>query len=125
MKKELDEQLCHEFPNLYRERGLPMTDTCMCWGFEFGDGWFQLVYDLSQKLEALILKEPETDRGQYSCGQAKEKFGGMRFYMNSATDEMNRIIDDTEVLSTKTCETCGKPGEIVRTGWWKTTCGEH
>ena len=40
MKQELDEALCRDFPNLFRDRHGNMMTTCMCWGFECGDGWY-------------------------------------------------------------------------------------
>ena len=51
MRKELDEKLCRDFPLLYKDRAGPMQETCMCWGFDIGDGWFDLVYKLSESIE--------------------------------------------------------------------------
>jgi len=31
-----------------------MNETAMCWGIDCGSGWYQLIYDLSVKLEKLI-----------------------------------------------------------------------
>lgn len=33
MRKELDDKLCKDFPNLYKERSMKPQQTCMCWGF--------------------------------------------------------------------------------------------
>jgi hypothetical protein len=38
MNKELEEQLYNKYPKLFKERSLPMTQTCMCWGIECGSG---------------------------------------------------------------------------------------
>lgn len=54
MKKELDEKLVKTFPLLYKDRFASMQRTCMCWGFDVQDGWFQLIWDASAKLEPLI-----------------------------------------------------------------------
>ena len=43
MKQELEEKLYTKYPKLFKERGLPMTQTCMCWGCEHGDGWFNIL----------------------------------------------------------------------------------
>ena len=56
MNKELDNKLCKKFPNLYADRCETMNKTAMCWGFEHGDGWYDLIYNLSVKLEAMIVK---------------------------------------------------------------------
>lgn len=125
MKQELDTKLCASFPNLYRQRYLSMQETCMCWGFECGDGWFSLIWDLSEKLEKMILALPETDRGDYSASQVKEKFGTLRFYMSAETEEMTAAIQAAEERSAVTCEECGEPGRLRGSGWLRTTCGKH
>lgn len=43
MKKELDDKLCADFPEIFRDRHGNMRETCMCWGFECGDGWYSLI----------------------------------------------------------------------------------
>jgi hypothetical protein len=43
MKKELDELLCKRYPKIFRDRYSPMTVTAMCWGFDIGDGWFNII----------------------------------------------------------------------------------
>jgi len=68
MKKELEEKLYKEFPLLYAEHKLPMSHTCMCWGFEHSDGWYNLIYKLSSKLERLIKKQmDETKIADKEC----------------------------------------------------------
>lgn len=58
--------------------------------------------------------------------QVKEKFGGLRFYVNRGTDAIYALINMAEVLSLKTCEVCGgKPGGESNKGWLKTTCKKH
>ena len=46
MDQAKDKYLCETYPKLFVERHLPMTETCMCWGFEHGDGWFHIVDSL-------------------------------------------------------------------------------
>ncbi len=43
MKKELDEALCAKYPQIFKDRNAPMTQTAMCWGFECGDGWYNII----------------------------------------------------------------------------------
>lgn len=119
MREDLDKRLCAEFPLLYRDRHGDKMKTCMCWGFP-GDGWFHILYRLSAKLEPLIAAQPEKERAV--AAQVKEKFGGLRFYMDFATKEMNRLINETELEAMRTCEMCGVPGEQRLGGWIKTLC---
>lgn len=122
MSPELDKKLVEACPNLYRDRYGNMQETAMCWGFDFDDGWFDIIWDLSNKLEKLILEEPEENRVFYKAVQAKEKFGGLRLYMHGSTKEMNALISASENLSLKTCEICGRPGKPNNNGWIKTLC---
>jgi hypothetical protein len=51
MKQELDEYLCKVYPKMMVNRNAPMTETCMCWGFECGDGWFQILNQLMGNIQ--------------------------------------------------------------------------
>ena len=51
MKKELTLRLVKRFPILYQDYRSPMTQTAMCWGFDHGDGWFEIVWQLSLAIE--------------------------------------------------------------------------
>ncbi len=43
MREELDNQLCQKYPKIFRDRRAPMNQTCMCWGFSHGDGWYNII----------------------------------------------------------------------------------
>lgn len=43
MRNELDKLLCEKYPKMMVNRNKPMTETCMCWGFDCGDGWFNIL----------------------------------------------------------------------------------
>ena len=84
---------------------------CQC-----NDGWLELIKNcIDECIEAGWDKE--------IC-QIKEKFGGLRFYINSATDEVFDIIKKYEELSYKTCEFCGTTENVGLHGdrWIKTVC---
>lgn len=40
---EFDQAMCKKYPTMLAARDLPMTETCMCWGFECGAGWFNIL----------------------------------------------------------------------------------
>jgi len=90
---------------------------------ETGDGWRPLIeyaYEYIAKHKCL------------SPAQVKEKFGGLRFYVDhdyececAALDEWYKIEAIIEALSYKMCETCGAYGEPNNTGWIRTRCSEH
>ena len=51
MKQELDEYLCKVYPKMMVNRNKHMQETCMCWGFECGDGWFQILNQLMGNIQ--------------------------------------------------------------------------
>ena len=57
--------------------------------------------------------------------QVKEKFGGLRFYVNGATDKHWNYISVAESMSYRTCEECGNPGKTYTDGWHRTLCDIH
>ena len=110
MRKEYDEYLVKNFPNLYRQRYLSPQETCMCWGFDTGNGWFDLIKRLSEDITKI---SPETE-----AVQVKEKFGGLRFYVTNATDEVYKLIEEAENESFKICEKCGSRENVTTEGCW-------
>ena len=51
MNDNLDKQLCEKFPKLFKDRHASMQETCMCWGFECGDGWFNILNALCGNIQ--------------------------------------------------------------------------
>ena len=51
MKEELDKQLCEKYPKLFADRNGDMMETCMVWGFEHGDGWFNIIWALCSNMQ--------------------------------------------------------------------------
>jgi hypothetical protein len=56
--------------------------------------------------------------------QVKEKFGGLRIYVNHADDAIRQRIEAAEQESFHTCEICGQPGKL-REDALMTLCDEH
>jgi len=113
MNKENTEYLLKKFPQLYQRHMLPMSETCMCWGFDCGDGWFGIIEKLSEQLEPLgVIAE-----------QVKEKYGGLRFYYDGPP-EADEYVMAAEEQSLETCEVCGEPGTINEGGWLQVRCSE-
>ena len=51
MKQELDKLLCEKYPKMMVNRNKDMKETCMCWGFECGDGWFNILNQLMSQIQ--------------------------------------------------------------------------
>ena len=54
MTPELDNLLCEKYPKIFRDRNAPMNQTCMCWGFDCGDGWFNIIDMLCANIQSHI-----------------------------------------------------------------------
>jgi RNA polymerase-binding transcription factor DksA len=78
MKKELDEKLTRAFPLLYANRRGDKRSTAMYWGFACGDGWFDIIWNLSEKLEPIIknLIKENPNLSCESCGCEKRRHHG-------------------------------------------------
>ena len=92
----------------------PITDSYF---FEVDCGWYPLIKDLIQDLIDLGWNK--------EICQIKEKFGGLRFYINSGSPEIHARISKAESDSYKICEVCGNPGEVRGKSWLQTLCDEH
>ncbi len=113
MKKELQKKLIEDFPTLFKYYGQPPTP--MMFGIGVGDGWFNLLYDLCKKVVELD--------GEVHLVQVKEKFGGLRFYIDGTkNEEVWKVISEAEERSFHICEKCGKPGTLREGGWLLTLC---
>jgi hypothetical protein len=51
MNNDLTTRLVKRFKVLYQDFYSPMSETCMCWGFSHGDGWFDIIWQLSLAIE--------------------------------------------------------------------------
>jgi hypothetical protein len=51
MKQELDELLCTKYPKMMVNRNKDAMETCMCWGFACGDGWFNILDQLMGNIQ--------------------------------------------------------------------------
>jgi len=81
-----------------------------------------------EKLKAETLARPEREikpAHQVVAVQVKEKFGGLRFYVNSASVEIYAMLNFAEHLSYSICEFCGSMKNIKHSkGWIITACQE-
>lgn len=147
MREDLEKRLFEDFPDLYYRHlqpngGYPFRISCE-------SGWEPLLRRLSERITQIvqnlplespisvdkspISKDTSIKAGRYAgltaqsfcVVQVKEKFGGLRFYMNKSTGKINLAIQDAEDESLTTCETCGRPGNFRGGSWYIVACDEH
>ncbi|MFO1345980.1 MAG: hypothetical protein U1E85_06755 [Rhodocyclaceae bacterium] len=121
MRQKLDDLLCKNYPELFRDRHADMRTTAMCWGFDFDDGWFDLMDVLCAEIQ-----RHATEKGlEVVAVQAKEKFRQLRFYVNGDDEFVAGLTWVASALSAGICEQCGKPAIVGGQGWISTRCLEH
>ena len=139
MDIEKQKELYEAYPDIFVQKDLPNTRSLMCYGLSCGDGWFDLIETLCENLDSYVSQHnenvdrfkgvddiPEWAPREYKSVQAvqvKEKFGGLRFYVEGCDDYVRGLISMAESMSHKICEECGVPGETNKKGWLVTLCG--
>ena len=127
MNPENTKKLFEKYPKLFpeEERNDPRK-SLMRYGFGIKDGWFNLIDKLCADIQNKIDQEKKKDPKyhQVTAFQVKEKFGGLRFYINGAPDtKIFDMIHKAENESYKICESCGKKGKLTNAfKWYKTLC---
>jgi len=165
MNRHYDMYLVKKYAPMFRDRYGDMRTTAMCWGFDVGSGWFNIINTLCGLMcsEWLFAKEQydhlkdRVGKQKYDFGldktyntvvteedvakakrlmdeeaekvpvvtQVKEKYGGLRFYVQYANDEQYAMIRFAESMSYRTCEVCGDRGKSNKDGWVTTRCEKH
>lgn len=57
--------------------------------------------------------------------QVKEKFGGLRCYIDGGSSAAREAILHAEKRALETCEDCGAPGKARSLKWLRTLCDTH
>jgi len=83
-----------------------------------GTGWYPLIKELDQEIAKIA---PD-----YQVHQVKEKFGGLRYYINYSAfyqqeryqeiEQIEEIIRQAEAKSRSICERCGNQGNRSNNG---------
>jgi hypothetical protein len=112
MSPELTQKLLEKYPKLFSSKQF--------WGFECGDGWYDILDHLCGSLVTYTYGDEEI-----YVDQVKEKFGRLRFYLSKEDDVMHGMVSMAEHMSGRICETCGNRGETRGGSWMVTLCDEH
>lgn len=126
MKKSLQNKLYKKYPKLFVQKDLPPTESCLYFGIETDDGWYDLIDNLCKCIQSYIDMNPYLNIPQVEIAQLKEKYGGLRYYVDNSNEYISGMISFAEYISYETCEVCGKKGCLCsKTGWMKTLCKDH
>lgn len=138
MDQELQDKLYEKYPDLFSNRTKSPMESCMSWGCEIGNGWYEIMSSLCWMIkqheenkrrnrEYLEKNNPEKlkEKPEYfsvKFDQVKEKYGGLRIYFSGGDDYIEGLVSMAEAISYKICETCGEKGEPNKGGWISTLC---
>ena len=139
MNEKLQNDLVKAYPKIFKNIGGDPRVTCMAWGIECNDGWYDLLDTLCHTMQRWCDAEntryiTETDKYEFVvegdpeyvqvvAAQVKEKLGELRFYVDGGDATTEGMIQMAEQMSTRICELCGSPAKTSRdSGWLHTTC---
>jgi hypothetical protein len=132
MRKELEDKLFDEFPDLFFQKK-DASSKLFC-GIKTGDGWFNLIRSLCRIIQihvnnqnnngSKIIKQSEEKLYEVNLDeldnrkffvqpeiiQIKSNMGGLRFYLSGGDGYIFGAITLAEDLSFEVCEFCGSPG---------------
>jgi len=119
---ELEQKLFAKYPKIFRDANKSPQESCMAFGLEVGDGWYDLIDVLCEALTYTYTTSIEVDEEdgkrlgiepytykdgkiiyffkvnppQVVADQVKQKFGTLRFYYHLEYDEGNTSLVETK-----------------------------
>jgi len=151
MRRELEESLCEEFPNLFRQYSYRKSSYYTLF-IACGDGWEPIIRRLSERITKIVetiveqhtdptdteISEETEDRKRAEGGPRirftrrdfrfmyiKEKYGMLHLSLSQRTPELEEAMNDARQESGCTCESCGRPGTFGGHSWLGVFCGHH
>ena len=91
MKQELDALLCEKYPKMMVNRDKSMQETCMCWGFDCGDGWYNILDQLMGNIQHHIDWKEKQRNGAITYNEMAKaaKEGNFELFEKSMKDLNN------------------------------------
>ena len=123
MNTELENKLIKKYPKIFIDANKSPQESCMYWGLEVGDGWYDLIDVLCEALTYVYTTSIKIDEEdgkrlgiegyafnggtdmnyffkvnppQVVADQVKEKFGELRFYYHLEYSKDNLSLVDTK-----------------------------
>jgi hypothetical protein len=138
MDQELQNKLFETYPDLFSNKNKSRMESCMYWGIECGNGWYELLSSVCWRIskyeeniaERIAIRnkhgtendQSDLDYHPVKFDQIKEKFGGLRIYFSGGNDYIDGVVGMAGEYSYKVCEVCGNAGKPNKGGWISTLC---
>lgn len=121
---------------MFQRCDLTPLESCMAFGIECGDGWYELISSMCSQIESheknlemnnewKSKEDSEFEPEHYQkvvFDQIKQKFGGLRVYYSGGDDHISGVISMAEEFSYKLCEVCGNKGKASKNSWIVVLC---
>lgn len=130
--------LYDKYPDLFENRHKGPLESCLSFGIEAGNGWYDIISSLCWKIKQheenknwkrknIEANEPEKlkeflEYCPVKFTQIKEKFGGLRIYFTGGDEYIEGLVSMAESFSYQVCEVCGEKGRPNENGWISTLC---
>ena len=91
--------------------------------YECGKGWEALILKAEVLVNDYNIQHPNEPHLEFT--QIKEKWGGLRMYLNYYPDNIDDKLNEIEEQSFTICEHCGTTKDVKREwthGWIMTLC---
>ena len=119
--------LVRRYPDLFRYPGWDDPhQSLMAFGFAHGNGWARILWRLARDLRTVA----HTTGIPIRVTQVKEKLGTLQVYYDIASTSsealtaVHAVVQRADQASTRTCEDCGRPGQLMwkDQAWYRTVC---
>jgi hypothetical protein len=149
MDAELENKLYEKYPQFFSNKDKGIMQSCMAWGCECGNGWFDIISSLcwmikqhednkrwqkefknkqNQEIKdsmGITIEGEEPEYFPVKFDQVKEKYGTLRVYFSGGDEYVEGLVSMAEAISGKICEVCGNKGQPSKGGWISTLCESH
>ena len=138
MDAELQNQLYGKYPDLFSNRTKSPRESCMAWGIECNNGWYELLASVCWRIfqhernisdririrnkDLMPNDQSDMEYIPVKFDQIKEKYGGLRVYYSGGDNYIRGVVSMAEEYSYKVCGVCGNAGKPNKGGWITTLC---
>jgi hypothetical protein len=75
---------------------------------ECSEGWYWVLAAAFTAIQQQLAHMTDEQRAEFRIAQIKEKFNGLRFYVDGSTPEIDGIISMAEYVCDYVCWNCGR-----------------
>jgi hypothetical protein len=111
MDSHKENELYERFSHLYRERLAPLESSKMGWGFQCGDGWYNIIHKMSKRIAAL---SSDDEFAPAITEVSRNEDGTLHVEARNLIPPVADLIETAREQSRVTCESCGYSPAFLR-----------